>query len=95
MLRQSGVPKRDLSGKDEDSEPQTNYDFAYDRDRQTDRRRLSLLDNKGKLDLWYYSAVASDVQYKVLGIGYRVQVFYFFFHLATLTYSILKVMGCR
>ena len=31
--------------------------------------------------------MSSSVKYKVVGIRYRVKVFYLYFHLATLTYS--------
>ena len=33
------------------------------------------------------TTVSSSVEYKVVGIRYSVLVFYFYFHLATLTYS--------
>ena len=32
--------------------------------------------------------MSSSVKYKVVGIRYSVQVFYLYFHLATLTYSL-------
>ncbi len=33
------------------------------------------------------TTMSSSVKYKVVGIRYRVSVFYLYFHLATLTYS--------
>ena len=42
---------------------------------------------KNKNNQTYGTTLSSSVKYKVVGIRYSVQVFYLYFHLATLTYS--------